>query len=143
MFGFGTGTRGGRRAQRFVSCRVLHVKVGTILPSGPRPAIASFGSSEGHSLSVGPLGFVPRTKRNMDTHLRTCFASALGGDCPVGCPRNRGVAYASRSVSIDRRYCSGLYSSWFFHMRKTVAAMVRARVSLARLGLVPASSSRW
>ncbi len=31
----------------------------TILPSGPLSAIASFGSSEGHSLSVGPPGCGP------------------------------------------------------------------------------------
>jgi hypothetical protein len=31
----------------------------TILPSGPRSAIASLGSSEGHSLSVGPPGCGP------------------------------------------------------------------------------------
>jgi hypothetical protein len=31
----------------------------TILPSGPLSAIASFGSSEGHSLFVGPPGCGP------------------------------------------------------------------------------------
>ena len=46
-------------ASRFVGVCVLHCKVGTILPSGPLSAIASFGSSEGHSLSVGPPGFRP------------------------------------------------------------------------------------
>ena len=46
-------------AVRFVGVRVLHMNVGTILPSGPRSAIASFGSSEGHSLAVGPPGFWP------------------------------------------------------------------------------------
>ncbi len=39
---------------RFVGVCVLHFKMGTILPSEPLSAIASFGSSEGHSLCVGP-----------------------------------------------------------------------------------------
>ena len=38
-------------ASRFVGVCALHGNVGTILPSGPLPAIASLGSSEGHSLS--------------------------------------------------------------------------------------------
>ncbi len=46
-------------ASRFVSVCALHGNVGTILPSGPLAAIASFGSSEGHSLSVGPPGCEP------------------------------------------------------------------------------------
>ena len=46
-------------AARFIGMCVLHMNVGTILPSGPRSAIASFGSSEGHSLSVGPPGCGP------------------------------------------------------------------------------------
>ncbi len=41
-------------ASRFVGVCALHGNVGTILPSGPLPAIASLGSSEGHSLSFGP-----------------------------------------------------------------------------------------
>jgi hypothetical protein len=46
-------------APRFVGVCVLHTIVGTILPSGPLSAIASFGSSEGHSLSLGPPGSWP------------------------------------------------------------------------------------
>jgi len=42
----------------------------TILPSGPLSAIASFGSSEGHSLSVGPFDRVSLARKNMDAHLR-------------------------------------------------------------------------
>ncbi len=42
-------------AARFVGVCALHGNVGTILPSGPVSAIASFGSSEGHSLYVGPF----------------------------------------------------------------------------------------
>jgi hypothetical protein len=39
---------------RFVGMCALHKFVGTILPSGPRSAIASFGSSKGHSLLLMP-----------------------------------------------------------------------------------------
>ncbi len=61
----------------------------TILPSGPLSAIASFGSSEGHSLSVGPFDRVSLARRNTDTHLRghaergmrTLFAGAGSNDC--------------------------------------------------------------
>ena len=80
---------------------VLHVRVGTILPSGPLSAIASFGSSEGHSLSVGPSGRVSLARKNMDAHLRdharrglrTLFADAVSSDCllinsPVVCKKS-------------------------------------------------------
>ncbi len=50
---------GNLSASRFVGVCALHVSVGTILPSGPLSAIASFGSSEGHSLCVGPPGCKP------------------------------------------------------------------------------------
>jgi hypothetical protein len=43
---------------------------------------------------------------------------------------------------MDLQYCSSLYSSWLFHMRKTIVAMARARLSLGRLGLVAPSSFR-
>jgi len=46
-------------ASRLVGVFALHGNVGTILPSGPLSAIASFGSSEGHSLNVGPPGCGP------------------------------------------------------------------------------------
>ncbi len=39
----------GNLASRFVGVCALHENVGTILPSGPRSAIASLGSSEGAS----------------------------------------------------------------------------------------------
>ena len=76
-------------ASRLFGVCVLHVKVGTILPSGPRRAIASFGSSEGHSLSVGPFDRVSLARENMDAHLRghamrglrTLFADAVSNDC--------------------------------------------------------------
>ena len=74
---------------RMLGVCVLHIRVGTILPSGPLLAIASFGSSEGHSLSVGPSGCFPLVRKFMDAHprghavrgLRTLFADA----CSLGC----------------------------------------------------------
>ena len=74
---------------RMLGVCVLHVRVGTILPSGPVSAIASFGSSEGHSLSVGPFGCLPLVRKFMDAHprdhavrgLRTLFADAVLNDC--------------------------------------------------------------
>ena len=76
-------------ASRLFGVCVLHVKVGTILPSGPVSAIASFGSSEGHSLSVGPFDRLSLARKNMDAHLRgharrgmrTLFADAVSNDC--------------------------------------------------------------
>jgi hypothetical protein len=76
-------------ASRLFGVCVLHEKVGTILPSGPVSAIASFGSSEGHSLSVGPSGYLPLIRNFMDAHprdhavrgLRTLFADAVLNDC--------------------------------------------------------------
>ena len=76
-------------ASRFVGVCALHGIVGTILPSGPVSAIASFGSSEGHSLSVGPFDRVSLARKNMDAHLRghamrglrTLFADASSLDC--------------------------------------------------------------
>jgi hypothetical protein len=69
---------------RMLGVCVLHMKVGTILPSGPLSAIASFGSSEGHSLFLGPFDRVSLVRRFMDAHprghavrgLRTLFADA-------------------------------------------------------------------
>ena len=74
---------------RFVGICALHRFVGTILPSGPYEAIASFGSSKGHSLSVGPPGCGPWASAHTDAHLRvhalrelrTLFAIACLNDC--------------------------------------------------------------
>ena len=52
---------------------------GTILPSGPRRAIASFGTLEGHSLSLGSRRRTAWTRTNRDAHLRTVLASAPRG----------------------------------------------------------------
>ena len=46
-FGLVSQFEGNLIDSRFVGMCVLHRFVGTILPSGPREAIASFGSSEG------------------------------------------------------------------------------------------------
>jgi hypothetical protein len=46
-------------------------------------------------------------------------------------------AYGSSATTFCR---FGSYTSWCFHIDKTIAAMRRASVSLARFGLVPARS---
>ena len=58
-FGLVIRFEGNLIVSRFVGVCALHMFVGTILPSGPHGAIASFGSSKGHSLSVGPPGRGP------------------------------------------------------------------------------------
>jgi hypothetical protein len=76
-------------ASRLFCVSVLHDKVGTILPSGPFVAIASFGSSEGHSLFLGPFDRVSLARKFMDAHprghavrdMRTLFADAISNDC--------------------------------------------------------------
>jgi hypothetical protein len=107
-FGFESRIRVRPCARRSLSGVVLHLKVRTILPSGPLLAIASFGSSEGHSLSVGSPGLGPWTMTEPDTHLRTDCAPAPRDDCLSVRLPNRGVAYALRSDSVARRYLSGL-----------------------------------
>ncbi len=66
----GIRVEGNLIASRFVGVGVLHTIVGTILPSGPLSAIASLGSSEGHSLCVGPSGCRPLARKFMDAYLR-------------------------------------------------------------------------
>jgi hypothetical protein len=76
-------------ASRLFGVCVLHVRVGTILPSGPVSAIASFGSSKGHSLLLGPFDCESLARKNMDAHprghavrgLRTLFTDAVSNDC--------------------------------------------------------------
>ena len=139
---FGSGIADRDTARRLFSVRALHVNVGTILPSGPQPAIASLGSSEGHSLSLGPPGCETGTRKNLDTHLRTVLSPAPSRGCLLSRAPNRANTYPSRSVSVIGRGYSGLYSSSSFHIRNTVAAMMRARESFARVGFVPESSMR-
>ena len=45
-------------------------------------------------------------------------------------------------LSLTARCRCGSYTSWCFHIDSTVAAIFRARVSLARFGLIPAASIR-
>ncbi len=137
-----------RSARRSRSGAVLQVNVRTILPSGPLAAIASFGSSEGHSLSVGSPELGSWTRRNRDTHLRTDCAPAPCDDSLFVQFPNREVAYALRSDSMARRCRSGSYSSPSFHIRKPVAAMMRASVQVAACTSTPmyrstGASSRW
>ncbi len=54
-FEFGTHSLH-RRARRSRSAILLRIQAGTILPSGPRATIASFGTPEGHSYSVRSRG---------------------------------------------------------------------------------------
>ncbi len=89
LLGLARRLEGNRIASRFVGVCVLHKIVGTILPSGPLSAIASLGSSEGHSLSIGPAGFWPSARAFTDAHLRvhawrgmrTLFATVCSNDC--------------------------------------------------------------
>ena len=78
----------------------------------------------------------------MDAHLRTQYAPARRGDSLCVQLFHRRVAYALRSDSMTGRLRSGRYSSSSFHIRNTVAAMMRASVSLARLGFVPIGRHR-
>ena len=50
---------------------------------------------------------------------------------------------ATTSYAFSLRCFSGAYPSSVFHMARTIAAIFRASVTLARLGLVPPASSRW
>ena len=64
--------------------------------------------------------------------------------CDAGPASNR-VRLAMRSVYalLLTPLCrSGSYTSWCLHIESSVAAMRRASVSLARFGLIPASSIR-
>ena len=140
--GFGYGTIDSYAVLRLFSVAVLHLNVGTIPPSGPQAAIASFGSSEGHSLAVGPPGCRTGTRTNLDTHLRTVLSPAPSRGCPPSRAANRAVPHPSQSVSVDGWDYSGLYSFSSFHIRNTVAAMMRASESFARVGFVPESSMR-
>jgi hypothetical protein len=131
------------RIGRCESLPVLHREVGTTLPSGPLRASASFGTPQGHSLSEGPWTAVcVAAKENMDAHLRTGVDRVRGS----GGPKRRADYTSACTGEFDSDFSLisrfGLYTSSSFHMRSTAAAILRATVSLARLGLVPASSSR-
>ena len=133
---------------RFVGMCALHRFVGTILPSGPYEAIASFGSSKGHSLSVGPPGCGPWASAHTDAHLRvhalrelrTLFAIACPNDCLLVDSLDRAAAWLLR-VFADGLARPGSYSFSSFHIRSTVAAIIRAKLSFASVGFVPPSRS--
>lgn len=78
----------------------------------------------------------------MDTHLRTVLSPAPCRGCLLSRSPNRARTYRLRSVSVAGRDYSGRYSSSSFHIRNTVAAMMRASESFARFGFVPESSMR-
>jgi hypothetical protein len=67
------------RIGRCESSSVSHSEVGTIFPSGPLAAIASFGTPQGHSLPEGPWTAVGVVAKNfMDAHLRTVVDRVRG-----------------------------------------------------------------
>ena len=57
-------------------------------------------------------------------------------------PTDQGAGEAMFSCCLARSV-SGSYSFPSFHIRRTTAAIRRARVSLARFGFVPAAVRRW
>ncbi len=149
LLGLSSWFEGKANTSRFVSRCALHRIVGTILPVGPLSAIASFGSSEGHSLAVGPPGCGPSAMRHMDAHLRghakrdmrTLFAAAYSNDCLLIHFPDRAMALLPRVLVVNAAR-PGSYSSSSFHIRSTVAAIMRAKLSFASVGFVPPSRSR-
>jgi hypothetical protein len=83
--------------------------------------VASRGPADPWMLSLEPFSSVDA--RPTSSRLR------LAGD----------GAYALTLTALFR---CGSYTSWCFHIDSTVAAIFRARVSLARFGLIPAPSIR-
>lgn len=65
---------------RWTSMYVLRSGTGTILPSGPLRAIASFGTVEAHSLAVGASSIQDESRKNSDADLRPCVASGCCAD---------------------------------------------------------------
>jgi len=84
-----------RQLRRLSGRSVLRAQAGTILPSGPRRAIASIGPVEGHILSVGTPPWTGATRTNTDAHLRPRLASSWDADhlpgLPDGSAHRRGV----------------------------------------------------
>jgi hypothetical protein len=71
-----------RRPWRFASRSVLRPSTGTIFPSGPWWAMASFGPVEGHSLSVGARLRSRRPNGCSDARLRPCLDLGHRADRP-------------------------------------------------------------
>ena len=78
----------------------------------------------------------------MDASLRTFFAATCGDGGLRSDPRDRGFASPSRIFSVAHPARAGSYASSFFHIRSTVAAIKRARLSFASVGFVPPVSAR-
>jgi hypothetical protein len=69
-----------QQLRRLASVYVLRSETGTILPSGPLRAIASFGTVEVHSLDKGTGPAWGQTKEFPDADLRPCVASGCCAD---------------------------------------------------------------
>src|SRR5258705_2808552 len=115
---------------------VQRVGLRTMLPSGPRWPLL-------HSVLRGGIsllsGLPPQRRPHADTD-----ASPRPSAPEI---RARDRADAGHGAVGDQLLAgswilSGSYASSVFHMASTMAAMLRATVSLARLGLVPFSSCR-
>ena len=69
-----------QQLRRSASMYVLRSETGTILPSGPLRAIASFGTVEAHSLDMGTAPVSGQTKGFPDADLRPCVAFCCCAD---------------------------------------------------------------
>ena len=108
----------------------------------------AFGSPEGHNLVEGTSDRRAGARRwtssssPMDARLRFRLVSpVLPGD-PVCEDQTTVVGALDETSSVGFDVLRGSYSSLFFHRAKVMAAILRASVSFARLGLVPAASIR-
>ena len=88
---------------------------------------------------MGPPALLAEANVTVDASLRTVRAVACFSTCLCRSPE-RSVS----SVGSDdhAKTYLGLYGSLSFHIRKTIAAIVRARETLARFGLMPDSVIR-
>jgi len=101
-------------------------------------AMASVGTPRGHNLHPGtPLGLGGTADKWMLS--LEPFSSLRAESTSSRLRLAVGSAYA---LSLTARFRRGSYTSPCFHIDSTVAAIFRARVSLARFGLIPAASIR-
>lgn len=88
------------------------------------------------------------------SRMTVCLVHASNGCSPPiptrlsGAARSSGVDLSSIAIALGETsygfdIFAGSYSSFFFHIANVIAAIFLARVSFARLGLVPAATSRW
>lgn len=102
--------------------------------------MTSFGSARGHSLGMGPpdllrdQGFFGYFPSNLFIRSSTepTFADRGGAQCRVPARAGDGLGQLM-----------AWYSVCVFHIVSTIAAILRAKVSLARFGRVPSSSRCW